>query len=423
MKFDITDERLGYAEALFEKVAGVFVDMLRENFLFSAKLNVLTVTADYAPDDLACGEFCTCEGRNKFEIRLHLSEDETQSAYIMAHELAHCLMENVGIGRDHAAHDGSVPLNSQIHRMGADGAGFGFGLEEAMADVIGMEAACRTPGVDGGKLRGMVGTDRPDVAAATALVECFGEPIGALAQLDEVRRFGKKVHFKTPYFPYDEAEVIPVGEECGSDFWSMAVNHSFPEIMRRYDALMEVGAFRRLCEALDAYCRCDRTQPEPAGEEMLLITMQMKNLMEEIRCFRAAYEAVEPAWSERAEVEESLREAAARLKCRCDAFDEAYRMDRARTGQIAQFSEHFSILLDAFEQAEDYAAAVGSAGAALEGDDPFAALRRASAVFDRVLCMPAPPLTVVEEHIPVLRSIFASAMEVVQYYDEHPFSE
>jgi len=423
MKFIIQDERLGYVEELFRKIAQTYTGMLRESFLFSAKLNALTVRADYEADDQACGEFCTFADRNEFEIRLHLSEDETQAAYIMGHELAHCLMDSVGIGRDCAAHDKSMPLNSQIHRMDADGVDFGFGMEEALAELIGMEAACRTPGVDAAALHSGEEEERPELEAVSALAECFGNPLGSLSQLDEVRRFGKKVSFRTPYSPFDETEVTAVGEECGNDFWAMVVNHSFPEIMRRCDALMCEGAFRKLCGVLDAHCRCSRSQSEGNAEEKLIISMLMKNFMEEVRRFGESYAAVEEKWSEKKEAEESLREAAARLKQRCRAFEEAYQEDKARAETLAQLNASFSVLLDAFEKAGEYAAAVAEIGAQLDGADVFDALKRASESFEQLMRTPAPPLTAVEDHIPVMRGIFASAMEVVRYYDEHPLSE
>lgn len=323
MRFEIQDGRLAYVEDMTRAIAETYCGMLDNAFMFRAKLNVLTVQVK--PDGGADrgGEF-RVHGYGECGIVLYMGDNRERNAHVIAHELAHCLISSMRFGGMQEYCDGSISTDSPFHRTYPDGVERGFGMEETMADVLAREAVYRTRGAghvtrSGHKKRTPLGEAG---RALMALAACFGSPLHMLERLDEESDIGKKVSFPIEYYPFNGVELIRAGVTFHNLFWWHVARMSFGDIVRQYDELMGGGAFARLLDMFDTHCRGMRGMSADASDEeqgltLLIMDGTIRGMMKDIDEFRKLFDAQKSDFSERREVNNSLRGVLERMQYCC----------------------------------------------------------------------------------------------------------
>lgn len=318
MRFEIADARLAYAEQMLRAIADTYCGMLENGFMFRAKLDALTVRVKEYDGDMEDGEFRVTR-YGECSLILNMTGSPEIDAHVMAHELAHCLISNMGFGAQQRWCDDSVAAVTPLHRFYPDSAIRGFGMEEAMADVLAREAVYRTPGM-GGRRRRPAGEPEK---ALLAFAACFGAPLHNMTRLDGEQMFGKKLHFPIEYYPFNSVEIIAAGRIYSNMFWWHMARMSLGEIARQYDELMGAGAFSGMLDLFDTICRVERsTDLDSLNAEEKAFAMMLHNgsydvLMKDIARFRKLCEEQPGDFSERREVRESLRLVRERIKQCC----------------------------------------------------------------------------------------------------------
>lgn len=278
MEFVFHTERLSYVKAYFLAAAEVMAGMLGSPFAFHAKLNALTVHVYEDRQHPSC--FYLEDNSNRCVIDLHvgLPTLNTDTLLIIAHELAHMLMSNMGLGRNMTLADGSRMSYSIVHRNDKDGRSFGLGLEEALATLISIEVARRaagrldiTPRSINYAIRQEEEMHKLLLQAAAAFARCFGKPLSRLTTLDSMRPVGKCAAFFNPND--DNLCTAEAANNIDNLFWCFLSNGSFPEIACRYNELMGDGAYAALCRNFDTMYLSAHDRVTYTDEEQLLLTL------------------------------------------------------------------------------------------------------------------------------------------------------
>ena len=133
MKFSFSDEKLTYVEPMFRRIADQYLSMLNTSFLFRAKLDALEVRVDDSMglDDFQ-GQFASGLGQKNCSIIIHVTPDlsEAQTAFVIAHEIGHMLVDNMGVGSLFLCGGGEIGTQRGVTRSDGGDQEIGVGLNE-----------------------------------------------------------------------------------------------------------------------------------------------------------------------------------------------------------------------------------------------------------------------------------------------------
>lgn len=401
MKFSFSDEKLMYVETMFRRIADQYLKMLNGQLLYRAKLDVLEVFVDdnRGFDDFQ-GRFTMKDEKNACSIIIHATPDlcEAEVAMVIAHELGHMLISNMGIGSLIRGKEG-LDVRYGVVRFEGDDQIIGIGLEEGIAEYMAMEIVARVSEEWARKFRR---TKRDKTMmflaeAAGALSKCFGKGLNRLDQFDQTTNIGKKVSLKDDSIK--PAEVVPAFRYFENVFWMSLSRQSFDLIGTLYDEVMGEGAFRTLCERLDSEfmqhpCALTTAEEkliaaldEDRSEEALSVLAEIK----QFRKMKAQKDKEDIGCSDRMIAANSLKKAFEMMKSRC------------RVMYIPAGNEAFE-------------AAVNDFSKTLNRGRVWSSIPAARAAFDRLNGMDKPILSIL--YVDAIGQILDAACKVAAYYAE-----
>ena len=400
MQIHILDERLEHAEEIVRRIAGGYLAMMEKDFFFRAKLNVLDVYID-ARDEISCFEVYG-EGRGcRIELNLSENTSEQEIAKLAAHELAHCLMSNMGLGDIRTDSDGAQYLDfgvswmSETERSDA--------LEEGMADILADEVVRRVFGAEVEKKKSYYEENKFLKQAARELAGCFGSPLDRIKTLDHWQYSGKRIRFS--HASLDEWSITPAGGWAENELWYLVTKMSFAQIGVYYNEVMGKGAYRTLCARLQEQYE-KRTDP---SEDALLRLIRMmgdgteedqatrQEIIEEIRRFRRRKgELKKGTVSERTVAAEGLREAVERIRRHIGAI--------RREAKSRQMPENKEKVLQTFERT-------------FHAGRVWQSISKAYAMLGELENAYSEAEYIAEYHVRPIRGMLEAGMEVVRYYE------
>lgn len=346
MKFSFSDEKLTYVEPMFRRIADQYLSMLNTSFLFRAKLDALEVRVDDSMglDDFQ-GQFASGLGQKNCSIIIHVTPDlsEAQTAFVIAHEIGHMLVDNMGVGSLFLCGGGEIGTQRGVTRSDGGDQEIGVGLNEGIADFMADEVVSRIWPEWMKELHRQGGDKSMRFLARMAgeLSKCFGRPLKRLEQFDQMDEIGRKIiRWNESMKPVRAAAAFV---EFKNMFWLCLSRQSFDVISGIYDEIMGEGQFRELCLLMDTVYRLDDGTPEERALVKLLgeEPAECKEITERIRRFRKLkakkdreYEGV----SERKLAADSLKMAFDMMKQQC------------RSMYIPEGNEAFRETVKAFEK-------------------------------------------------------------------------
>jgi len=399
MKFRFADEKLMYAEPMFRRIAGQYLAMLKADFFFRAQLEAVEVIVDGSagPDNFqglcivdTAGQACS--------IILHLTPEMTdgEKAHVIAHEIGHMLISNMGFGALTMRADGEIGITNGVICNEGFGEMVGMGLEEGIADCMAEEVVGRIWPEWAKEYRRREQDAARDflVRAVCELSGCFGKRLEKLEQFDQEIEIGKKIYFRQ--IPVHEAEVISAFTYFGNMFWVCLCRHSFDLIRRMFEEIMGEGSFAKLCLKLDAVYK----QEQWTLEEKALIRMfgeepeEYGEILEEIRQFR----------QQKRQKEREYREISDR-RIAADSLKAAFDMMKQHCREIY-----------ALEGYEEFRAEAKKFEKTLNKGRVWKSISEARAAFDRLNLMDKPVLGYLP--VGIIGQIMDAACEVAAHYEK-----
>lgn len=294
MRFHFADEKLACVERMFTKIADQYLKMLGASFLFRAKLDVLDVFVDGdRGEDYYQGHFFFDDAKNRCAIKLHVTPElsEAETARLIAHELGHLMICNMGVGRLERGKDDDIIVRLGVLKSEGRGEIVNVGLEEGIVEFMAHEVITRVSGEWANELRKTDGKEGESSLAgiAEALSKCFGKRLQRMERFDQTTSVGKKVVCSGNWM--NPAEVTSVFENFDNLFWQCLARQSFGLIERIYDEVMGAGEFRNLSIRIEAVYSPFR-ETVPTAEELLLFQLfgdergLIKEIHENIAAFR-----------------------------------------------------------------------------------------------------------------------------------------
>ncbi len=401
MQIHILNEQITHAEEIVRRIADGYLAMLENDFFFHAKLNALDVYID-ARDEISCFEVYD-EGRG-CRLELNLSEDTSQReiAALAAHELAHCLMSNMGLGGIRTDRDGAQYMDFGVSWMSETE--HSDALEEGMADILADEDVRRVFGAESEKKKSYYEENKFLKQAARELAGCFGISLDRMKKLDHWQYLGKCIRFA--HAALDEWRITPAVGCAENEVWYLVTKMSFAQIGVCYDEVMGEGAYRKLCARLqeqyekrtdpteDALVRLIRMMGDGTEEDLA----ERQEILEEIREFRRKKKEIEKQKeqiSERAIAADSLREVVERVRRHIGAIK--------REAEECKISEERTKITQAFERT-------------LHAGRVWKSICAAYALLGELEKAYSDAEFIAKYHIRPIRMMLEDGMEVVQYY-------
>lgn len=251
-----------FVPGILRRVAKRYQNLLIQSVLFKGKLQDLTVLVipmDNVPEGArTTGTYTTVrKGSSRcgmIRLDVNISDSPKFIALVFAHELSHLLMD-VQLDRCRicdCSEAGCYPGLSCVNRYLPPSPDlFGFGLEESIADAIAMYVVtcCRL-------------SDKPGTYAqyatqwkarqnfAPLLASAFGAPLQGSKYIDEF------TEESLPELTQKDSETEEVQEfvhvSIRNLFWYCVVINQFRFIVDDYNHIMGEGAWRTLCDHMDA---------------------------------------------------------------------------------------------------------------------------------------------------------------------------